>query len=73
MSEAPTKPARRVSNGWRSRLVAPALGGLAVLCCLGAPLVVGAVGSLTLGVVFGTIAGAAALLALCIWATKRLI
>jgi hypothetical protein len=59
-------------TGWRARLGAPALAALAVLCCLGAPLIVGALGSLTIGAVFGILAGGLALLALCLWVARRL-
>ncbi len=59
-------------SSWRTRVAAPALAALAVLCCLGAPLIVGAVGSLTIGAVFGIVAGGLALLALCLWAARRL-
>ena len=59
-------------SSWRARLAAPALAVLAVLCCLAAPLIVGAIGSLTIGVVFSFVAGGLALLALCLWAARRL-
>ena len=66
---------RRVGSAglsWRSRLAAPAVGLLAVLCCLGAPLIVGAAGALTAGALLGLVAGGMALLALCLWAASRL-
>ncbi len=44
MSEATERRAARARTSWRARLAAPALAGLAVLCCLGAPLIVGALG-----------------------------
>lgn len=73
MSEASeTSVARESPASWRSRLAAPALGVLAVLCCLGAPLIVGAAGALTAGAVFGIVAGGLALLGLCLWARRRL-
>lgn len=73
MSEATEIPAaEEPRTGWRSRLAAPALAILAVLCCLGAPLIVGAAGALTLGAVFGIVAGGLALLGLCLWAARRL-
>ena len=57
--------------GWRSRLAAPALAGLMVACCLAAPLIIGAAGTLTLWAVFGIGGAAIALLALCLFATSR--
>lgn len=57
---------------WRSRLAAAALAVLAVACCLGAPLIVGAAGALTAGALFGLVAGAFALLVLCLWVARRL-
>ena len=68
----PTSAEQPTQSSWRARLAAPALAVLAVLCCLGAPLIVGAVGSLTIGAVFGIVAGGLALLALCLWAARRL-
>lgn len=73
MSGATEIPAAQESPAsWRSRLAAPALAVLAVACCLGAPLIVGAAGALTAGAVFGIVAGGLALLGLCPWATRRL-
>lgn len=63
---------KKASPSWRSRLAAPGLAVLAVLCCLGAPLIVGALGALTLGAVFGIVVAGAALLVLCLWAVRRL-
>jgi hypothetical protein len=73
MSAATETPAAEESGtDWRSRLAAPAIAVLAVLCCLGAPLIVGAAGALTAGAVFGIVAGGLALLTLCLWAARRL-
>ena len=73
MSEATETPSTEGSPAsLRSRLAAPALAVLAVLCCLGAPLIVGAAGALTAGAVFGIVAGGLALLGLCLWAARRL-
>ena len=70
MSEtAQTTPAP--SKNWRQRLAAPVVVVLAVLCCLGAPLIVGVVGALSAGAWFGLGAGVAALLLLCLWAVRR--
>jgi hypothetical protein len=57
---------------WRSRLAAPALAAFAVLCCLAAPLVVGAAGALTAGALVGIGAGAVVLLVLCLWVALRI-
>ena len=57
---------------WRSRLVAPAFAALMVACCLAGPLVVGAVGTLTAGAVFGIGAALVALLTACMYAGLRL-
>jgi hypothetical protein len=56
----------------RSRLGSLALVALAVLCCLAAPLLIGAAGALTLGAVLGVGAGAVALVALCVFTVRRL-
>lgn len=48
------------------------LAGLAVACCLGAPLLVGTLGALSLGAVFGLVAGLVALAVLCLLAVRKL-
>ena len=58
--------------GWTKRLGAPALAALMVVCCLAAPLIVGAAATLTAGAVLGLGAGALALLALCLFVARRL-
>ena len=65
--EAQAKP-----SSWRSRLAVPAAGALAILCCLGAPFILGAAASLTAGAWFGVGVGLIALLALCLFAFTRL-
>ena len=66
-------PARASSGSkWRERMAAPALAVLAVLCCLGAPLIVGALGVLTTGALVGGIAGAALLAGVCFFILRRL-
>ena len=55
----------------RSRLAAPALALLAIVCCLGAPLLVGALGAVGVGALFGIGAGLLALAALCLLALRR--
>ena len=57
---------------WRSRLVAPALATLMIACCLAAPLIVGAVGTLAAGAVFGIGATVVALVAACLYAGYRM-
>ena len=56
---------------WTKKLAAPALAALMVLCCLAAPLVVGAAATLTAAAVFGIAGGAIALLVLCLYVGKR--
>lgn len=62
----------QTQKSWRSRLVAPALAALMIACCLAGPLIVGALGTLTAGAVFGVGAAAVALLAACLYAGYRL-
>ena len=61
-----------VQKSWLSRLAAPALAALAIACCLAAPLIVGAIGTLTAGALFGVGAAVIALLAACLYAGYRL-
>ena len=70
MSEAAASPSRTAR--WRERLAAPALAVLAVVCCLGAPLVVGVLGALTTGALVGGILGAVLLAAACFLILRRL-
>jgi hypothetical protein len=58
-------------TSWRSRLAAPAFAALIVACCLAAPLIVGAAGTLTAGAALGIGAGVVALLALCLFLAGR--
>ena len=58
-------------TSWRARLAAPALAAIAVACCLGAPLIVGALGAVSLGAVFGVGAGLVALVALCLLGLRK--
>jgi hypothetical protein len=60
------------NSTWRSRLAAPAAAAFAVVCCLAAPILAGAAGTLTAGAVVGLAAGAIVLLALCLYAARRL-
>lgn len=69
-AEVPETRAR--GTGWRSRLAVPAAGILAILCCLGAPFILGTAASLTAGAWFGVGVGLVALLALCLFAFTRL-
>ncbi len=57
---------------WRSRFAAPAAAAFMVLCCLAAPIIVGAAGALTAGAIFGLAVGAIALLMLCLLIAGRL-
>lgn len=59
-------------KSWRQRLAGPALAVLMVVCCLGAPLVIGAAGALNVGALCGLAAGAIVLLGLCLFLTRRL-
>jgi hypothetical protein len=59
------------ANSWRARLAAPALAVLAVVCCLAAPLLVGALGAVSLGALFGLGAGLVAFAALCFVVLRR--
>jgi hypothetical protein len=59
-------------NNWLSRLAAPALAALMVACCLAGPLIIGALGTLTAGAVFGVGAAVIALLAACLYVGYRL-
>lgn len=60
------------AKGWRARLAVPGAALLAILCCLGAPFILGAAASLTAGAWFGVGVGLIALLALCLLAFTRL-
>ena len=60
------------AKGWRGRLAVPSVALLAILCCLGAPFILGAAASLTAGAWFGVGVGLIALLALCLFAFMRL-
>jgi hypothetical protein len=51
---------------WHAKLAAPAPAVLAVVCCLAAPLIIGAIGAVGLGALFGVGAGVVALAALCL-------
>ena len=55
-----------------SRMAAPALAALMIACCLAAPLIIGAIGTLTAGALFGVGAAVAALLVACLYAGYRL-
>lgn len=57
---------------WRSRLAAPLLGALMVACCLAAPLLAGAVGSVATGSILGVGAGVLVLTAVCLLVASRL-
>ena len=59
-------------SSWRTRLAAPGAALLAILCCLGAPFILGAAASLTAGAWFGLGIGVVVLLALCLFAFTRL-
>lgn len=66
-----TRAERRDQSPLLTRLGMIGLPILAVLCCLAAPLLVGAAGALTLGAVLRVGAGAAVLLALCLYVVWR--
>lgn len=51
---------------------AAGLAVLMIICCLAGPLIVGAVGALTAGAMFGVGAAILLLLALCLFAALRL-
>lgn len=55
----------------RSRVAGAALAAFAVACCIGAPLLMGALGAVGLGAAFGIGAGLIALAALCLFALRR--
>ena len=55
-----------------SRLAAPGLAVLMVLCCLAGPILIGAAGTLTVGALFGLGAAAVVLLVLCLLLARRL-
>ena len=57
---------------WKAKLAAPFLGVLAIACCLGAPLIVGALGALSVGAVFGVGAGLLLLAVLCFLGFRKL-
>ena len=69
MTDVPTA----TKPSWRSRLAAPLLGALMVACCLAAPLLAGAIGSVATGSIFGVGAGVLALTAICLLLAGRLI
>ena len=56
----------------RTRLAVPATALLAIVCCLGAPFILGAAATLTAETWFGIAVGPIALLALCVYAFTRL-
>jgi hypothetical protein len=56
----------------RGGVAAAALGVLMVACCLAAPLLAGAVATLTVGSLFGLAAAAVVLVAACLYAGLRL-
>lgn len=58
-------------RGWRSRLAVPVAAFLALLCCLGAPFILGAVATLTAGAWLGVGVAAVALIATCVFAFTR--
>lgn len=58
-------------ESWRSRLAAPALAALMVICCLAGPVLIGAAGALTAGALFGIAAAAIALILLCLSLVHR--
>lgn len=64
--------AEKSETSWRAKLAAPLLAVVAVACCLGAPLIVGALGALGLRAVFGIAVGIAALVVTCMLAVRRL-
>jgi hypothetical protein len=51
----------------RAKLAAPALAVIAVVCCLAAPLIVGAIGAVSLEAFFGVGAGVLALAVPASW------
>ena len=53
-------------------MAAPALAVLALLCCLGAPLIVGGIGALTTGALVGGLVGATLLALVCFLVLRRL-
>jgi Na+/proline symporter len=59
-------------SAWRGRLAAPGIAALAIACCLAAPLLIGAVGAVSAGALFGLVAAAAVSLALCLAIALRL-
>ena len=59
--------------GWAKRLAAPALAALVVLCCLAAPLIIGAAVTLTAGAVLGIVGGVIGLVILCLYVARRLV
>lgn len=71
MSEAAQTPNDDNLKGWRGLMAAPAFAILAIACCLAAPLIVGVVGALSAGAIFGLAAGGIALLALCLWTARK--
>ena len=64
-------PMSEAQTSWRARLAAPALAGFMVLCCLAAPILVGAAGALTAGALLGLGATALAILGLCLYVARR--
>ena len=55
----------------RSRLAGAAIAAFAIACCLGAPLLVGALGAVGVGAAFGIGAGLVALAALSLVALRQ--
>ena len=64
--------ARASFSRWRTRLATAGAALLMVACCLGAPLIVGVAGTLTVGSAIGGAAIFAALLASCLVIARRL-
>jgi len=59
------------SSTWTKRLAAPLLAVLAVICCLAAPLIVAALGSVAIGSFAGWIVAAIAFAAACFFLLRR--
>ena len=59
-------------TSWRDRFAAPFIAVFAIACCLGAPLIVGGLGAVSLGALFGVLAGMVALAILCFAAFRML-
>lgn len=63
---------QRRQESWRARWGAAGLAALMIICCLAGPLIIGAAGALTAGAVLGVGAAIVLLLALCLFAARRL-